>query len=100
MGKTQGITVPVSDGGWSFSFELTQEQALRLLSARIGETVKLNGTREQITVLTKDRLLHTQAAKFLSDDDGSTLEGLQREATLSIVRRMLSDRAWDSNKEA
>lgn len=66
MKNTQLVKVPVSDGDWDFSFKLTQEQAFELLNARIGETVKLNGTREQIHVQDKDSLIHTMAANFLS----------------------------------
>lgn len=100
MNKTQLVTVPVSDGDWNFSFELTQEQAFALLNARIGETVKLNGTREQISVQDKDTLCHTQAASHLSYNDGSTSAGLQREATLSIINRMITDKVWHSGEGA
>lgn len=100
MEKTQLVTVPVSDGDWSFSFELTQEQAFKLLNARIGETVKLNGTREQISVQNKNKLIHTMAANHLSHNDGSSSEGLQREATLSILNRMIADNAWHSDEGA
>lgn len=99
MDKTQMVTVPVSDGDWSFSFELTLEQACEILNSRIGETVKLNGTREQIYVQDKDSLSHTMAANFLSHNDGSTSEGLQREATLSTLNRMIETNAW-SDEEA
>lgn len=100
MEKTQCITVPVSDGDWNFNFELTQKQAFALLNARIGETVKLNGTREQILVQDTDSLSHTQAASNLSHNDGSTSEGLQRKATLSIINQMIADKAWHSDEEA
>lgn len=100
MDKTQMVTVPVSDGDWSFSFELTLEQACEILNSRVGDIIKLNETREQIYVQDNDTLSHTKAANFLSHNDGSTSEGLQREATCSILKRMVSDGAWASDDEA
>lgn len=99
MKKTLCVTVPVSDGDWSFSFELTHDQAFALLNSRVGDTIKLNETREQIFVSDEDTFHHTKAANFLSRDDGSTSEGLQREATLLIVSRMITDNAWHSDGE-
>lgn len=98
MKNTQLVTVPVSDGDWEFSFKLTQEQAFEILNARIGETVKLNGTKEQIYVQDKDSLIHAMAANFLSHNDGSTSEGLQREATLSTLNRMIETNAWSDGE--
>lgn len=100
MDKTQMVTVPVSDGDWSFSFELTLEQACEILNSRVGDIIKLNETREQIYVQDNDTLSHTKAANFPSHNDGSTSEGLQREATCSILKRMVSDGAWESDDEA
>lgn len=100
MDKPQMITVPVSAGDWSFSFELTLEQACEILNSRVGDIIKLNKTREQIYVQDDNTLQHTQAANFLSDNDGSTSEGLQREATYSIIKRMISDGDWESDDGA
>jgi len=100
MDKTQMVTVPVSDGDWSFSFELTLEQACEILNSRVGHIIKLNETREQIYVQDNDTLSHTKATNFPSHNDGSTSEGLQREATCSILKRMVSDGAWESDDEA
>lgn len=100
MDKTQIVTVPVSDGDWSFSFELTLEQACEILNSRVGDIIKLNETREQIYVQDNDTLSHTKAANFLSHNDCSTSEGLQREATCSILKRMVSEGAWESDDEA
>lgn len=100
MDKTQMVTVPVSDGDWSFSFELTLEQACEILNSRAGDIVQLNETREQIYVQDDNTLLHTKVANCLSHNDGSTSEGLQREATFSILNRMISEGAWESDDEA
>ncbi|MDF2143333.1 hypothetical protein [Paenirhodobacter sp. CAU 1674] len=100
MDKTQRVTVPVSNGDWSFSFELTLEQACEILNSRAGDIVQLNETREQIYVQDGNTLLHTKAANSLSHNDGSTSEGLQREATFSILNRMISEGAWESDDEA
>jgi len=100
MNTTQIVTVPVSGGGRSFHFELTLEQAYEILNSQVGDIIKLNETREQIYVADDDTLSHTRAAKFLSHNDGSTSEGLQREATFSILNRMISEGAWESGDEA
>ena len=87
MQKTKLITVPVSDGDWEVSCSLTQEQAFKILSARGGETVKLNRAREEIYVHDKDCLRHTMAANFPDHNDGTTSEGLQRYTHLSTLKR-------------
>lgn len=94
MDKTRMITVPVSDGDWNFSFELTLEQALNLLDAQAGETVELNGTRENVFVQDANTLVHTKATKFLPNKVGLTSEGLQRGATLAVLSRMIETDAW------
>ena len=99
MDTTQMVTVPVSEGGWSFSFELTLEQACEILNSQVGDIIKLNETREQIYVQDDATLSHTRAANFLSHNDGSTSEGLQREATFSIPNKMISEGAWESDDE-
>ena len=75
MDTTQMVTVPVSEGGWSFSFELTLEQACEILNSQVGDIIKLNETREQIYVQDDATLSHTRAANFLSHNDGSTIRG-------------------------
>ncbi|WP_162799109.1 hypothetical protein [Paracoccus indicus] len=94
------VTVPVSEGGWSFSFKLTLEQAYEILISQVGDVIKLNETREQIYVQNDDTLSHTKAANFFSHNAGSTSEGLQRKATVSVLNRMISEGAWENDDEA
>ena len=96
MNTTQMVTVPVSEGSWSFSFELTLEQAYEILNSQVGDVIKLNQTREQIYVQDDSTLWHTKAANFPSHNDGSTSESLQREATFSILNKMISEGAWEA----
>ncbi|MEO9824216.1 MAG: hypothetical protein ABJF50_07350 [Paracoccaceae bacterium] len=95
MEKKLLITAPVTDGDWSFGFQVTHEQAFEILNARVGDRVMLNEVREQIHVQNAQMLYHTKAANFMGVNDGSTSEGLQREAVLSILEILISENAWD-----
>lgn len=92
------VTVPVSHGDWSFSFDLTLEDAFKVLNARVGETIRLNQIGEQIYVQDDQTLYHTMTANFLAQGDGLTSEGLQREATLSALNKMIAEQAWDGDE--
>jgi hypothetical protein len=82
--------VSVATGGWTYHFGITADQAKRILSASVGEEIKLNEPGEVLKIWDVETICHLRQVR-----DGMKHEELVRSSVLQKLEELILDRAWD-----
>lgn len=88
MSKIVHVTVQAT-GGWGFHFGVTEEQAIRIVQARVGQRIALNEPGEVVTIY-EDSVGHFTR----NNDGGATSEELETASLMAELDALFERQAW------
>ncbi|OWJ77418.1 hypothetical protein [Haematobacter genomosp. 1] len=91
MARLRTAAVETVEGDYNFIIYLTEIEAFKTLNARPGETVKLSGENEAITIGRHGEATHRKNVR----GSETTYDHVKVSSLHEVLNKMIADRVWD-----